>query len=746
MENINKKPQKKKFSFFCCFCTNDERRKKRKEKHNSQSISSPGIKTNLSELNSNIKVKDLSIEENLNKLKIEKKQNEEEIKKSSSFINEEIKSNKKIKIQKNLNEFNDSKNNIKNNNLKKENNIKKFNTISNIVHNKSFVYNSNNLKNNLTYNNYKNISLNENIYLKRNKYIYNNFDNKNDNSNKEEMNSEKSNENLYQNNVIYLKNKINKNLDNNFIASLSSYDKIEQKYNLNNQENDDNVNLYDENNTTFNDINKFSHINSTEKEIFMINNELKLTKNPNLIFKHKKNDFNGNNKNKTDSIIYIDNDNNDFGTYLNMDKKYKNTAISIPYNNYKLNLSSLRKKENNPTTIYTKRTNDNKINIIKASDIETSFPYIPNRFKYSHSLKLNEKNKTQGSDTNKEFNYITGRYTISKNEKNSIKINFKNKKGKNIFNEENIKIDKEKTIVLNYQSKTIINKIKPQNIASLPFTNIENELHYINVNDYFGDNSQKDITNNDIDKNQIDKIKKLITNSPSKEQKKDINNNSLINLEEKEKIIEAEENINDFEGEIEDDQDDSEENKHINDSKSIISNFIVTPLIEIKDKSSYAPSLYSKSELKDNISNLDDLISNRVGGFSNRTRFNDTEFEIMNENESEIKPFIEHPRTSRAYNIKFIHKDINFNKDNNINNINYNTFNKSLNQKMKIVCDKIKNNSFEIQKLNEEIMKIDYKIKDCEKYNKKYELLIEKEEEESDVLIKMINFLNNTKK
>ena len=70
MENINKKPQKKKFSFFCCFFKNNERRKKRKEKHNSQSISSPGIKTNLSELNSNIKVKDLSIEENLNKLKI----------------------------------------------------------------------------------------------------------------------------------------------------------------------------------------------------------------------------------------------------------------------------------------------------------------------------------------------------------------------------------------------------------------------------------------------------------------------------------------------------------------------------------------------------------------------------------------------------------------------------------------------------------------------------------------------------
>ena len=703
---MDKKPQKKKFSFFCCFCTNDERRKKRKEKHNSQSISSPGIKTNLSELNSNIKVKDLSIEENLNKLKIEKKQNEDNTKICSSFINEENKTNKNLEIQKNLNEFNNSTNNKKSNNLKKENKIKRLNTISNILHNSSSVNNSNNIKKTIINNNDKNISLNENLYLKKNDYSYKILDNKNPISSKEQIISEKSNENIYQNNIINLKNNINNNIDNNFITSLSSFDKIEQKNNINIQENDDNVNIYSENNSSLNDMNKLSHINSTKKEIFMINNELKLLKNPNIIFKHKKNDFNENNKNKTDSIIYIENDNNDFCTYLNMDKQYKNTTISIPYNKYKLNLSSRRNKENNPTAIYTKPTNDKNLNTIKASDILTTFPYIPNRFKYCHSLKLNEKNKTQGSDTQKDFNYITERFTISKNEKNSIKINFNNKKGKNIFNEENSKIDKEKTIVLNYQNKT--KKIKPQNIINLSFPKIENELHYINISDYFGDNSQKGITSNNIDEKQNDNSKILITNSLTKESKKEINNNNFINLEEKKKIIEEEENIKDFEVEIEDEQDDLEENKHINNSKSIIPNyFITTPLIGNKDMNSYVPSLYSKRNFKDNISNLNDLTNNRFGGFLNAPGLNDTEFEIMNENEKKFKAFIETPRPTENYNKRFTHKNINYNTYNNAFNNNCISYNKSLKQKMKSIYDKINNNSEEIHELNEEIVKID---------------------------------------
>ena len=214
---------------------------------------------------------------------------------------------------------------------------------------------------------------------------------------------------------------------------------------------------------------------------------------------------------------------------------------------------------------------------------------------------------------------------------------------------------------------------------------------------------------------------------------------------------EEEENIKDFEGEIEDEQDDlGEECRKINDSKSIISNYIVAPLTGIQDIKSYAPSLYSKSEYnKDNISNLNlnDLNSYKGGGFFIPPFVNETEIEIMNENGKEFKSFIETPRASGTYNKRFTHKNINYNTTNNNNNINYcNSSNKSMNHKMKNICDKINKNSNEIQKLNEKIIKIEDEIKIYEEYNKKYELWIEKEEEESQLLINMINFLNNSRK
>lgn len=127
MESSGKKPHKKKTSLLCCFCMNDERRKKRN--NNPQSISATGKKTNIS-MHSNVKVKDLSVEENSNKIKIEKNQNVENEKYCSSFIKDNSKNGEK-NLKVNINN--------KNNNIKKTNSILKLNTINNKIYNKNII-------------------------------------------------------------------------------------------------------------------------------------------------------------------------------------------------------------------------------------------------------------------------------------------------------------------------------------------------------------------------------------------------------------------------------------------------------------------------------------------------------------------------------------------------------------------------------------------------------------------------------
>ena len=284
---------------------------------------------------------------------------------------------------------------------------------------------------------------------------------------------------------------------------------------------------------------------------------------------------------------------------------------------------------------------------------------------------------------------------------------------------------------------------------------IENNLNYINE-DYFNPNTIKETNNfNDEEKFIIENAnsetyeQQQDNKNITQENKKNINNNNNIkNIEdknEKEKMKETEENIRDFEGEIEDEQDDiDEENRKINDSKSIISNYVVAPLTGIQDLRSYAPSLCSKSEYKDNISNINDLTSNKDGVIIPQV-LNETEIEIMNENGKEFKSFIETPRASGTYNKRFTHKNINYNTTTSNTNIKY-CSTKSANQKIKNIYDKINSKTKEIQKINEKINKIDDKIKSHEEFNKKYELWIEKEEEESVFLTNMLNFLNSNRK
>ena len=806
MENSNEKPKKKKFSFFCCFSTN-EGGKKRKKKYNSISNSN---KTNISssEQNNNIKVKDFSIEENTY---ISKKVNNIPIgnnSKTNSITNikEDIKEIDKIKQQKN-----ETIQNIKIN--LGDNKLKKFHTLDNIMTHTNNNYNI--LRSN------KEDTDNKNIYLKLSTYNINNNCKVNINIHENNLQKSKNNNyfldksdlidnNLFANeeennyeikndNENYLVENISNNNNSikkiNFDESLSIIEKIKQKSITKIQEIDDTVNIYG--NNSFNRTIRLDEVKIKKKEKENINYNTKIKN----IEQKKYNSINSNLKNRTDSMIFYNDDHNkDFNI---LEKPNKNSSICLPNYYIKLDLSKIlidNKKENNNinNTNIDKIVVDDEIsektdelNYIKKSHKKiSSFPKNIKKIINWNSYKLLNYVKIEKLGKEIDYNIKTGRYSLYNFENNKIIYDFKFDKKNTIISHNTyqgqnkdkynnnfiIDLDKEKTISLISQknkmntnaAKTISNKniinnqINLNNIDIIPTIENENNLNYINKEKYFENYSNKEENNSKISE------KFIIENANSKAEEEDLkentenknrdvdnenkiskNNASKVSIkleEEKKKIKEAEENIKDFEAEIEDEQDSLDEESHkINDSKSIISNYIVAPLTGIQDLKSYAPSLYS--EFKDNISNVNDLISNKEGGFSFPPGANETEIEIMNENGKGFKSFIETPRASGTYNKRFTHKNINYNTTNTNTQIKYsNSSNKSMNQKIKNICDKINRNTNEIQKMNEKIINLEEKIKTQEEYNKKYELWIEKEEEESELLINMLNFLNNQRK
>ena len=259
-------------------------------------------------------------------------------------------------------------------------------------------------------------------------------------------------------------------------------------------------------------------------------------------------------------------------------------------------------------------------------------------------------------------------------------------------------------------------------------------------------NTNSNIINNAIIK-ETNKEKENIDNN--------INSNNLNtkeeqeNDEEKQKVNdnltkkeELSKNILDLEGDIEDADIEEEGSKKINDTKSIMSNYIVNPLMGIK--SFQKPDFnFNFRDSKENFSNFNNEIMSNKGSFfpPNASNYNDTEIEIMNENGKEFSSFIETPRASGVYNKKYRYKNSNLNFNMN------NTYNfKNMNIKMKNIRDKINQNAKEIQNTNEKINKLDEKIKEYEKLDKQYEIWIEQEEEENEFLVNMLNYLNNNRK
>ena len=759
MENSIEKPKKKKFSLFCCFSLNEKGRKRKNQKYFSQNNISKTDKTNISNQNLNINIKGFSIEENSQNLK----KNQDNNSFSISKVKEDLKNYEKI-----IKKENETVHDI---NLKKISTIKTYNNSLNKFHTLNEFINKNEEQGNYFHSKNSNIhqkkmSLNENkneqnknYELADSEFIDNNLF-----QNKEILDEPKNNETFKIENISINTQKNSKNIG--FDESLSIIEKIKKNTNLNNKENYDTVNIYDNNNNSLNislnKTNKIEEIKLNETQNCKINPELKLSKNNNSTIKNKI--IKQNIKDRTDSMILNNYYDSDFRINSNIIKGKQNSSICVPVSKQKLNISKIIKNNQKENIISVDNKMDilNKIDNDKNIEKNSIYSYVSKKIKYSNSLKILNYVKIEKLGKEIDYSNKTGIFSLKSFDDNKIKYNFnferkKYRKIRKVKTCENKNIndnqlDKEQTISINYKN---INKnidLNQNIISDISPNEIDNNLNYIDHEKYFGNKSEKEenfiIENANSEKN----------NTHTKEENNFYNERIKINnikndLEiEKEKMKEEDDKIKELEGDIEEEHESDQESKKINDSKSIISNYVVAPLIGIQDIKSYAPSMYSKSEFKDNFSNIIDLSSNKPAGIFLTPGINETEIEIMNENGKDFKSFIETPRASGVYNKGFTHKNINYNTINsNINNNYYytkfcSTNNKSMNYKLKNIYDKINNTTKEIKKLNERIMNIDERIQTYEEYNKKYELWIQKEEEENELLINMLNFLINNRK
>ena len=771
MENEEKPHKKKIFSIFCCFSTNEERRR-RKRNGNQESLPTlPSNKTNITEQNINININEFLNEEKKQKLN---KPFEEKIKINSN-INEDTKSISKE--DKKIEENKKSESNYYNRN----NNIDNYFSLRGKVKEDKNIFNKENLNKTIE----QNIDIMKFSFIKNDIKDYNIY--KNGNNNK--LNSSEINTNeKFKNNILLNKEKKiikkNKISDKEDIISLESIEDIKikpipiKKYQSNIIEenkdndyihfsicerNDNKFNLYSKSNTNIYDNNErnFPNIKLKKNNIPIKkeknNDNIKL----NTLFKQNKIQSNKIKKNKpnlkinTDSMSIIINKNSN----LSLNNSLTNSIISSPISKYKINISTLNNKKKNNIknilnmTLINRNPKKNNSCNFSIRNIVNSFPYILKKIKHSQSVKL--KNRIQIKNEgllipklNKSKNYAFKKFN-----ENKIKGNLNYKTINNIYNktENIIEINKQKLVTFSPQNnykQSRINIKKGKN--KLPLTTIGEKLKKTNDKTFImNDSKSKDISNNIKTNIYQEKGKNKINNNSHFQEKSNLNNTNSnynnnffieIKNESNEKIYKKEEDLKESEVDIE--EDDISEKKIINDSKSIISNYISSPIMNIQDIISYAPSLFSKT---DNISNMNDILNNK-GRIGIPLGINEEEIEIMAENGKDFKSFIDTPRGSGIYSKRLIHKNMIYNSLNKINNNKNNNkkiSNSLFSQQMKYIYDKIIYNNQEIKKLNEKIVELDKNIKTYQEYNKKYELWIEKEESESEILINMLNFLNN---
>ena len=739
--------KKKKYSIFCCFSTNNIAKRKRKEKQQSFT----GNKTNISDQNSNIQVKEFNEYEKSQKLE----------KKEKIVINSYIdKANNNFPQRRRISESNIiyKKNSIENSKLKNS----YFNDIIKDGINASFY----NVENKIIEEKKSNFKLSLIDDYKKNNTITKNKDKLNLSqikidkplklllANKEEITykkkiiisdkEEKEGRNL---SIISNKKEIrdkgeNEKLNMNTIQlkryKTNTIDNIINKNELYSY-NASNICIYNNNYFPIIKDKKINQIKENKNKKKKIKNKFK-----NLFINCSINDIKKSNKILKDNKNIIDNKNlnsNKFIYLINSD--YKEAETMNKYNNKKICLNFY----------YNTKKESNRSLSINNTEIIDSFLYLPSKFKTSKSERLIKKI------------YVENIESLLLN--NKIKNNILKNKDKNIIKEdlninyiiydksENYKtIEKEKNSDLS-PIKTKINRTSMKKKCNkLPLTSIGKKLLLLNDSSFI----IKNLKSNEMAQNYSDFSKNLqekenINKLSNKSKIRQTQNSSQIN--ENNKIINIstnKEEIKDREVYIKEEKEVSE-NKNIFDSKSIILNNIISPLMysQNKDRLSYETSINSKNTFKDSNYYINNL-SNSKEELFNLPNKNEAEIEIINENGKEFKSFIETPRASGNFNKRLSHKNIIYNSGNkNLFNNNYNYgYHKSLSTQislqMKNIWDKINYNSAEIKNINGKITELDINVQKYEEFNKKYLLWIEKEENESEILMNLLNYLNNNMK
>ena len=755
MENKNSKP-KKSFSIFCCFSTNDSGRRRRKAKQEERNKQQSGEKSNLDN-QPNTTIKEITNINHNEKFKNDKNKVYEEI----EFSLNENNNSKLLTAKQNINNvliFNNMIN-INDIDLKNITTYKRANnnlkTISpNIVNkNCSSINNKENYKENIIENNNEINKENNNISIKKEESIFN-IDNLSEIKSKKTINNIQS-ENLIlneakSNNMKPLDNNennnlINKNMSINHKGTQSLIPSDFNKMNLFSSNKNDNICIKDKMLTNVELKHKLS------KSQIIINNENINNE------EHNNNNFieipkDKENKNITKDNNKINNNKNDdiyFSDVIAIDKAksaalplYEQSNVSVEnkqniYNYSTVFITQDAKANNNfyfskPNQI-TQKNNvivKNNTNSQKSLDFDKVSQYTK---KYSHDVERHNKDYLSkssifdienNSNKNKDYFYKTDKNLTPFKLKNSYENNIK-------------KYQSDIEPKLNYINNTLIAHDKKVN------DNLMNKITTINNDTTELEDNKKEnniYTNKNSNNNLITEdnniSESLNKNNKSINTNKKLSQEILITKDDKNhindtQIQEAYENINCMEDEIEDEMGETDEmNKNINDTRSIISSYVMNH-----------PSIHENSVSlnRESLINFNDYIQHKM------TITDDTEIEITNENVKNFKNFIETPRASGVYN--------KYNPNSGYNNMNQNNKIKNFPNNNQILMREIeklfqsinKNDDF-IKKTNDKINDIAEKMKVYEEWNKKYELWIEKEEEESEVLVHMLNFLNKNKK
>ena len=412
---------------------------------------------------------------------------------------------------------------------------------------------------------------------------------------------------------------------------------------------------------------------------------------------------------------------------LSQNQKIKSSIINNNNNNINSNINQAQ-IQNNSIIDNSKQTSPNKSIQNETSDEKNTNPI--NKIPIENDINLkeekekekeeiiskketinNKSNKSNNNNLKKIKNEINTtfhpkgntKFSTINNDANSFNsaLELKANLSKIKYDSNNNKIDKnsEKKKIDNKSKKELINNIIPNNDPKQEKIDNTNIIDSQSIKDIKSNNNKISIKEGiNIKLNYLTEFCPSIT---AKEEKKE-EESKTSNIQ-KESISE----------EIEDEVGSIDEFNNANDNRSILSSYIFSSVRPTESNKSFASSICGRSDSQELVSNYNELMSNKGMRI--------VPVELNNNKEVEIRMDNLH-RNSKNYFISMRMNEIKRKKE-------------KINEKEKL----IKNNYDSIEKMKK-------KIEIMENEERQYQRWIEKEEEENENLIYLLNFLMNVNK